>query len=247
MSNKYNLKWNSHHAEAFGNFDVLRSRELFVDITLSCAGQTIKAHKLVLCTGSAFFEKLLQRDSSACPIIHFYGIDMMHLRLLVDFMYLGEVDVPSSDLEQFIALADSLEVKGLKGDRTNRSDSTGSFGRSEMPSGLSRPRMTSQFPFPSTKPLGAPIHASTSTHLAPVKRKLPIGMRSDSGSGTHDKLMEPISAVSPVPEKIPKTDTITSDHDSEVRIIIYLYIISKQWTCMSLLNHVFFFSSWLTD
>ncbi|CAG0897530.1 unnamed protein product [Darwinula stevensoni] len=156
------------------------------------------------------------RDNSACPIIHFYGIEMMHLRLLVDFMYLGEVDVPSSDLEQFIALADSLEVKGLKGERTNRSDSTGSFGRPDVPVGLGRPRMTSQFPFSSVKPLGAPGQASTSTYLAPVKRKLPVGMRPDGSSGTHEKLMEPVSAVSPVPEKIPKPESITSDHNSQV-------------------------------
>ncbi|CAG0887243.1 unnamed protein product [Darwinula stevensoni] len=43
-------------------------------------------------------------------------------------MYMGEVDVPSSELEPFISLADSLEVKGLKGDKSKRSSESGSGG-----------------------------------------------------------------------------------------------------------------------
>ncbi|CAG0890431.1 unnamed protein product [Darwinula stevensoni] len=193
MANKYNLKWNSHHAETFSNFDLLRNREVFVDVTLSCSGQTLKAHKLVLCCGSALFEKLLQRDNSTSPIIHFHGIDMMHLRLLVDFMYLGEVDIPSCDLEAFIALADSLEVKGLKGDRSRRSDVPSTYGKSELPMTFGRPRVTSQ------DYLGRPLG---STSAAPMKRRLPMTMDS---SGLQD-----LSSASVLPgsEKKSKPDLI---------------------------------------
>ena len=116
MSGKYNLKWNSHHSEAFQAFDQLRNRELFVDVTLACESQFLKAHKLVLSAGSQYLERILQRDSSSSPSIHFFGIEMHILRLLVEFMYKGEVEVPSADLERFIQMADNLEVKGLKGD-----------------------------------------------------------------------------------------------------------------------------------
>ncbi|CAG0897528.1 unnamed protein product [Darwinula stevensoni] len=122
MAKKYNLKWNSHHAETFADFETLRSREMFVDITLSCEGQTMKAHKLVLCSGSFLFQKLLLRENSTSPIIHFHGVDMMLLKLLLDFIYMGEVEVPTNQLDQFIALAESLEVKGLK-KGTKNSDS----------------------------------------------------------------------------------------------------------------------------
>ncbi|CAG0902164.1 unnamed protein product [Darwinula stevensoni] len=117
-SSKYNLKWNSHHVETFANFDTLRNREMLVDITLSCDGQPLKAHKLVLCAGSGYFERVLQRDSSQNPVFYFFGVDAHLLKFLIDFMYLGEVDVPSVDLERFIQLAEALEVKGLKGDRS---------------------------------------------------------------------------------------------------------------------------------
>ncbi|CAG0904165.1 unnamed protein product, partial [Darwinula stevensoni] len=123
MSNKYNLKWNSHHAETFQSFENLRHREMFVDVTLSCNGQFLKAHKLVLCAGSGYFERVLNKDGSGTPTIHFYGVEMHLLKLLVEFMYCGEVEVPAVDLEKFIEVAENLEVKGLKGDKSKSSGS----------------------------------------------------------------------------------------------------------------------------
>ncbi|CAG0910231.1 unnamed protein product, partial [Darwinula stevensoni] len=126
MANKYNLKWNSHHAEAFQSFENLRHREMLVDVILSCDGQFVKAHRLVLCAGSGYFERVLNKNGSGTPTVHFYGVEMHLLKLLVEFMYCGEVEVPALDLEKFIEVAENLEVKGLKGDK---SKSSGAGGR----------------------------------------------------------------------------------------------------------------------
>ncbi|CAG0883322.1 unnamed protein product [Darwinula stevensoni] len=127
MTNKYNLKWNSHHVETFQGFDALRHREVLVDVALSCDGQSVKAHKLILCAGSGYFERIFSREvhGNGTPTIHFYGVDMHLLKFLIEFMYCGEVDIPSADLEKFIALAENLEVKGLKGDRPKGTGSSG--------------------------------------------------------------------------------------------------------------------------
>ena len=117
---KYNLKWDSHHAETFGNLDALRSREMLVDITLSCNEQLLKAHKLLLCAGSGYFERVLRHDSGHNPVFYFFGVDAHLLKLLIGFIYVGEVEVPAVDLEKFIQLADALEVKGLKDDHSKR-------------------------------------------------------------------------------------------------------------------------------
>ncbi|CAG0897393.1 unnamed protein product [Darwinula stevensoni] len=121
----YNLRWNSHHGETFRNFERLRNREMFVDATLSCNGQQIKCHRVVLSAGSDYFEKILNREEMGSHTVHFYGVDMHLLRLLVDFMYCGEVEVPSADLEKFINLAEDLEVKGLKGDKARSCTGSG--------------------------------------------------------------------------------------------------------------------------
>ncbi|CAG0902312.1 unnamed protein product [Darwinula stevensoni] len=133
MSSKYNLKWNSHHAEAFHNFEILRHRDMFVDVTLSCDGQFFKAHKLVLSAGSGYFERMLNRDGTGTPIIHFYGIEMHLLKLVIEFMYSGEVEVPSLDLERFIEIAEHLEVKGLKGEKSKSSFVSHGMGGTTIP------------------------------------------------------------------------------------------------------------------
>ena len=132
MSNKYSLKWNSHHEETFQTFDYLRQRDMFVDVTLSCYGQFLKAHKLVLCAGSGYFERAFSKDGPGVPIIHFYGVEIHLLKLLLEFMYCGEVEVPAQDLEKFIELAENLEVKGLKGDKS-KGNLSQSLGGNPMP------------------------------------------------------------------------------------------------------------------
>ncbi|CAG0890433.1 unnamed protein product [Darwinula stevensoni] len=211
MANKYNLKWNSHHSEIFNNFDILRSRGIFVDVTLSCGGQMIKAHKLVLCCGSTLFKNLLQKDNSTCPIIHFHGIDMMHLRLLVDFMYMGEVDVPSTELEQFIALADNLGVKGLKADESHRSDVPPSLERSETQSTVGRQQNTHHA---FEQSLGASVQPSTSRSSSATRTKRRIPLVMDSSSRSQD--VGPSHSPLPVPVKKPKPELIVPDVPSQV-------------------------------
>ncbi|CAG0899515.1 unnamed protein product [Darwinula stevensoni] len=130
MSSKYSLKWNSYHVETHASFESLRSREMLVDTTLFCDGQALKAHKLVLCAGSGYFERMLHRADHRDAWMYFFGVDANLLKLLIDFMYCGEVEVPEVDLKSFIELADALEVKGLKGDRSKNAAFSSSPGSS---------------------------------------------------------------------------------------------------------------------
>ncbi|CAG0901746.1 unnamed protein product [Darwinula stevensoni] len=119
MPDNYNLRWNSHHAEMFTGFSQLRSREHLMDVTLTCERQAFRAHKLVLSAGSGYFEQMFCRDTNPSPVMYFFGVEMHLLKSLIDFMYTGEVDVPSGDLERFIRLAEALEVKGISGEGSN--------------------------------------------------------------------------------------------------------------------------------
>jgi hypothetical protein len=111
----YNLKWNSHHLETFRAFETHRVSETLVDVVLFCSGHYMKAHKLILSACSAYFEKLFQVTGAARqPVLIFRDTGVDLLRLAVDFMYNGEVEVPSEKLPQFIQLAESLEIKGLR-------------------------------------------------------------------------------------------------------------------------------------
>ncbi|CAG0908900.1 unnamed protein product, partial [Darwinula stevensoni] len=129
MANKYSLKWNSHHDDTFHTLQSLKDREMFVDVTLSCNGQLLKAHKIVLCASSSYFERILFRDGGGHPVVHFYGVEPGILQMLLSFMYSGQVEVPSADLEKLINLADNLEVKGLKAEKSKA-------GKPDVPAAL---------------------------------------------------------------------------------------------------------------
>ncbi|CAG0901470.1 unnamed protein product [Darwinula stevensoni] len=115
LGQNFNLKWNSHTSEVLRSFQDLRLHETYTDVVLSCDGHYIKAHKLVLSACSTHFDKILRSTGTYFPIIHFFETRVELLRLVIQYMYNGEVDVPSERLHEFIQLAESLQIKGLAG------------------------------------------------------------------------------------------------------------------------------------
>ena len=54
------LRWNNYHSNIISEFELLREEEQFVDVTLACEGQQLKAHRIVLSACSPYFKTLLQ-------------------------------------------------------------------------------------------------------------------------------------------------------------------------------------------
>jgi len=50
------LKWSGHQPTLISLFDSLLSSECCLDVTLAADGQFLKAHRLVLCACSSFFQ-----------------------------------------------------------------------------------------------------------------------------------------------------------------------------------------------
>jgi len=59
-SQKYCLRWNNHSSSIISEFDILLGQQDFVDVTLSCDRQSVKAHKVVLSACSTYFRRLLK-------------------------------------------------------------------------------------------------------------------------------------------------------------------------------------------
>ena len=172
--NKYNLRWNTHHTETINAFSMLRSREAFVDVTLSCEGQLLKAHKLVLSAGSTLLERMLQKGATGdSSIIHFFGMKLSLLQMILDFIYNGEVDVPCEELSDFLGVAEKLEVKGL-----NRADPRKSRFPQLLSSGALNTAERS-----ANRPL---LKARLSSEESPVPEKRSRLVNSNSGTNVQD-------------------------------------------------------------
>lgn len=58
-STQYSLRWDEFTSHFTSEFGSLRNDEQFVDVTLCCDDQFIKAHKVILSACSPYFKKIL--------------------------------------------------------------------------------------------------------------------------------------------------------------------------------------------
>jgi len=113
MEELLSLKWNNHKSTFIHVLGILRDKQLYTDATLACEGKFYNAHKLVLSTCSDYFSAMLDRTNCKNPVIVLKDIRSEDLEALLDYMYLGEVNVRQSDLATLIKAAECLRVKGL--------------------------------------------------------------------------------------------------------------------------------------
>lgn len=112
---KFCLQWNEFRDNLSSAFTSLRDDIEFTDVTLACEdGQQVEVHKVVLISSSPFFLNLLKRNKHPHPLVYMRDVTHEDLVSLVDFLYLGEANVFQANLDSFLAMADELQLKGLK-------------------------------------------------------------------------------------------------------------------------------------
>lgn len=107
------LKWNNHKLAFIHVLGILRDKELYTDATIACEGILYNVHKLVLSTCSDYFSDILEKIKCKNPVIILKDIKHKDLEALLDYMYLGEVNVQQGDLTSLIKVAECLRIKGL--------------------------------------------------------------------------------------------------------------------------------------
>ena len=88
-------------------------QEQFIDVTISCGDHNFPAHKLILSVCSPYFKNLFLRNPCKHPIVVLKDVQFKYMKLLLIFMYRGEVAVPQEDLTGLLKTARSLQVRGL--------------------------------------------------------------------------------------------------------------------------------------
>ena len=136
-SEKFCLKWNDFEANISSAFRELRDDKDFFDVTLACDEEQINAHKVILSACSPFFRNVLRRNPHQHPLLYMKGVRFSDLQSVLNFMYHGEVNVAQEDLNNFLAVAEDLRVKGL-----TQNQASGSGGGSSSSS--SRQNVKSQ-------------------------------------------------------------------------------------------------------
>ena len=117
MDEKYNLIWNSFQATVATSLDSLRKEGDFFDVTIVSQDQTaVQAHKVILSACSPLLRNILRMNKHQHPLIYLNGIESAYLKMVVDYIYMGEIQVPSKNIYDFLNVADKLQVAGLTND-----------------------------------------------------------------------------------------------------------------------------------
>eukprot|EP00092_Neocalanus_flemingeri_P014399 GFUD01015532.1.p1 GENE.GFUD01015532.1~~GFUD01015532.1.p1 ORF type:complete len:351 (-),score=73.14 GFUD01015532.1:393-1445(-) len=141
-SEKFCLRWNDFETNISVAFRELREEKDFFDVTLACDDSQIQAHKVILSACSPFFRNVLRRNPHQHPLLYLKGVKYKELLSVLNFMYMGEVNVAQEELNSFLAVAEDLRVKGLT--QNNSSSDTAAVAASkpkqEPPKIIPRPR-----------------------------------------------------------------------------------------------------------
>jgi hypothetical protein len=139
-SEKFCLRWNDFETNISVAFRELREEKDFFDVTLACDDSQIQAHKVILSACSPFFRNVLRRNPHQHPLLYLKGVKYKELLSVLNFMYMGEVNVAQEELNSFLAVAEDLRVKGLTQNNSS-SESSAAKPKQEQPKAIiPRPR-----------------------------------------------------------------------------------------------------------
>ncbi|KAK7872894.1 hypothetical protein R5R35_004219 [Gryllus longicercus] len=123
--------WKDHTSELATVYKSLLENNFLVDCTLSAEGQTLKAHRLVLSACSPYFHMLFCEETGKHSFIILLETSFEILKAVIDFVYQGETQISDGNLKSFLALAQSLQIKGLKDFTKNYKSKKPSYSTAE--------------------------------------------------------------------------------------------------------------------
>ena len=120
MKPKENIKlfWTDFQTNIGHSFKHFKATQDFSDVTLLCddTKNTIEAHRIILSTGSSFFQHILSTQTvhHPHPLLYLGGVRKRDMEAILDFLYYGHTEVPQLELLTFLQTAKRLGIKGLQ-------------------------------------------------------------------------------------------------------------------------------------
>ena len=111
---KFCLKWNQFNHNLKSSLSRMRDCQDLTDVAILCEdGTRFLSHRLILAACSSFFKQIFLMNDNANAWVYLKGVESAMLRFLLEFVYVGEVEVPEQSLAKFLETAHELKIKGL--------------------------------------------------------------------------------------------------------------------------------------
>merc|ERR1739838_859447 len=117
---KYSLTWHTYSDHLKSMMKELMMNEDFADVTLVTEDKKqIKANISILSACSPVFEDILRKEKNSNQIMYLRGIQFPEMESIMQFIYLGEATFYEKRMDEFLAVAKSLEIKQLCNAKTD--------------------------------------------------------------------------------------------------------------------------------
>ena len=111
---KYSLTWHTYSDHLKSMMKELMMNEDYSDVTLVTEDKKhMKANINVLSACSPVFKDILKKENNSSKIMYFRGIQSSEIESIIQFIYLGEATFYQERMDEFLAVAKSLEIKEL--------------------------------------------------------------------------------------------------------------------------------------
>src|SRR5277367_5960384 len=107
------VHWGEHPLNIPKAFSGFLDKQQYCDVTLSCDGKSLSAHKVILAAYSPYFHDIFLKNPCKHPVVIMRDFRYEHLEALLRYMYKGEVYVEQNELRDFLTTAYALQIKGL--------------------------------------------------------------------------------------------------------------------------------------
>src|SRR5277367_6482338 len=107
------VHWSQHRLNIPKAFSEFLNKQQLCDVTLSCDGKSLSAHKVILAACSPYFHDIFLKNPCKHPVVIMRDFRYEHVQALLCYMYKGEVKVEQNELRDFLTTAYFLQVKGL--------------------------------------------------------------------------------------------------------------------------------------
>ena len=130
----YTFSWSRFESCRSNSFQDLLDHHDFADVTLVTEdGKFIKAHKVVIASGSSVMKRMFMENPHPHPLIYLTGVKYNEIQSIVTFMYLGQVEVGQDDLNNFMEIAAKFQIKGLVEEHSFANTSSETMNKDELP------------------------------------------------------------------------------------------------------------------
>lgn len=107
------VKWANHSPNVKKRLEEIYTGGKFTDVAIASNNRILRAHKVILASCSAYFENIFLMYDMPNMVIAIEEVPFPMLKLVLDFIYKGEIDVDMNDLQNLLKAGVLLKVRGL--------------------------------------------------------------------------------------------------------------------------------------